>query len=230
MRKGNFGGNAVAVATAAGLVCVLAVVVDRPALVRYTDVTAPSYRTPTPKSQFTPPPAAGTHKRVLPDMSGYGPGLTKLFLAVTGLILFVVSCWLLLALVRAARNRRRRLRVVPAPLAQPLTQVVADSMGRALDDLRVGTPDNAIIRCWVGLQDAAREAGVEPRASETSAELTLRLLEDLPVDRACVRRLAALYREARFSSHPLAETDRDAAREALTELRNALAQPAVASG
>ncbi|GAB3585563.1 DUF4129 domain-containing protein [Calidifontibacter terrae] len=222
-------GNVIAVAAAAGFICVLAVALDRPALVTYTDVTPPSYRSPTPKAQFTPPSGA-SKTNPLPDMSSYGPGLSKLFAAVAGTIVIVAICWLAIAIVRALRNRRRRLHTPAIPLAAPLAEIVADSVDHALADLSLGSPDNAIIRCWVGLQQAAREAGVEPRESETSAELTLRLLDDLTVDQAAVRRLAALYREARFSSHALTEDDRDAAREALTVIRRTLADSAVVHG
>ncbi len=61
-----------------------------------------------------------------------------------------------------------------------------------------------------------------PRPSETSAELTVRVLHHLDVDPRPVARLAALYREARFSEHELGEDARADARTALEQLRRDL--------
>lgn len=217
MRKGNV----IAVAVAVGVVCAFAVSFERPAVVAFTDVTAPSYRTPTPKDRFTPRSGQPTPVGP-PDLGFMGSGLRTLTEVVAGVVLVVALCWLAIAVLRALRNRRRRTQTVPTTLDAPLEAVVAEGVDRALDDLSIGSPDNAIIRCWVALQSAARDAGIEPRESETSAELTIRLLNDLRVQRDAVARLAALYREARFSSHPLEESAREAAREALTAIRHDL--------
>jgi hypothetical protein len=58
-------------------------------------------------------------------------------------------------------------------------------------------------------------AGVEPRQSDTPDEFVRRVLESAQVRPAPLRELAELYREARFSAHPMTETDRAAARTAL---------------
>ncbi len=218
----------IAVASAVTVICALAVLFDRPALLSYTDTTAPTYRRPTPKQVFTPP--AGQPKPAAPpNLSWMGPGLQKLFIAMASIVLLIAFVVLAIAITRALRNRRRRAKSVAEPLP-PVRETFAESIESSLDDLSVGSPDNAIIRCWVGLQTAAATAGIEPRPSETAAELTLRLLDDLPVDREAVGRLAALYREARFSSHPLSETDRDAARDALATIRDGLGSRAVSHG
>ena len=46
----------------------------------------------------------------------------------------------------------------------------------------------------------------------------MRVLAAMTVDDASIRRLGALYREARFSRHELGEPQRQAAIESLTEL------------
>jgi hypothetical protein len=68
------------------------------------------------------------------------------------------------------------------------------------------------------LEDAVRASGLRPRDSETAAELTGRVLGSLDVDRSAIHDLAALYREARFSRHPMDEADREAAIAALHRL------------
>ena len=61
-----------------------------------------------------------------------------------------------------------------------------------------------------------------PRRSETSAELVKRLLIALDLDPRAIGRLAALYREARFSEHDLGEDRRAEARSALRALHEDL--------
>lgn len=220
--------NVVAVTAVVVMAAAVAVVYRRPALVTYTDVTPPVRPSPSPTTTSTPLPGAGQAPTVpVPDLSGYGPDLTRLFVFGCAAVALAATCWLVVALVRAIGLRHRRLHTPPVALAPPLATLVAESVEHSLTDLSVGTPDNAIIRCWVGLQDAARAAGIEPRPSETSAELTVRLLDELSVDRASVSRLAALYREARFSTHDLTEDDRAAALAALTAIRRSLPDAAV---
>lgn len=215
--------NILAVVGAAVAACALAVTVRRPHLVDFTDVTPP-VRTVSPTTSTTPlGPPPGPAKNPVPDLSAYGPDLARLFWFGAATVMLIAVGWLVVAVLRALQLRARRRHQPPAHLPDPLPRVVAESVERAIDELSVDTPDNAIVRCWVHLQDAARTAGVEPRPSETSAELTVRLLNDLDVDRDALRQLAALFREARFSSHPLGEADRTAAHDALLRIRNSLA-------
>lgn len=62
--------------------------------------------------------------------------------------------------------------------------------------------------CWVRLEEVVARSGVARHPADTSAEFTARVLADLSVDRASVERMAALYREARFSSHAMGEDRR----------------------
>lgn len=210
-----------AVAVLTGLACALAVAFDRPGLVRYSQVTPPNRPLRTSASSRPPVPPTGPDGSHPVDMTGFDVGLARLFFVLVGAIVLLVLGWLTVAVVRSLQVRRRRRHAVPVHLAAPMERV-AEGVDAAIGSLSLGTPDDAIIRCWVELQRAAREVGVEPRPSETSAELTVRLLDDLDVDRTAVARLAALYREARFSSHPLQERDRAAARDALETIRTGL--------
>src|SRR5699024_9377457 len=96
--------------------------------------------------------------------------------------------------------------------------------------LHAGAPRNAIVACWVRLEDAVVSAGLTVRGSETSTELTQRVLATYLVDDAALVRLAALYREARFSRHDITEAMRAEAVEALEELHDGLAIPTRSGG
>lgn len=85
-----------------------------------------------------------------------------------------------------------------------------------------GSARNAIVECWHRFEEVGAEAGFERHPWETSSEFTLRMLDAAEVDGAAAARLAALYREARFSAHPLGEPARAAALEALDEVHESL--------
>ena len=85
-----------------------------------------------------------------------------------------------------------------------------------------GAPRNAIVECWLRLEAAVTDAGVERNPADTSAELTERVLATHQVDGAAISTLAALYREARFSEHPIGEESRRAAIEALDAVHDGL--------
>lgn len=128
----------------------------------------------------------------------------------------------------AVVNRWRR---PPPPLtadAEPLPEVRAaaalvEDAGQRMAALEEGDPRNGIVRCWMRLEEAVAEAGLPRRPHETSVEFTVRVLHVLDLDPHAIGELAGLYREARFSEHPLAEDARTAARNALTRLQDDLA-------
>ncbi len=74
-----------------------------------------------------------------------------------------------------------------------------------------GDPRNAVVACWVALEDGVSRAGLEPSPAETSVDLATRVLARWRVDPVAVTALADLYREARFSRHPVTEQQRDEA-------------------
>ena len=108
------------------------------------------------------------------------------------------------------------------PTLPDLAEVVTDDADEQLEALAAGTPRNAIVACWVRLEDAVTAAGLEPNRAETPAELTARVLSRYAVGRAAIDELAELYREARFSTHELGEGDRERAVRALRRLHDDL--------
>ena len=142
-------------------------------------------------------------------------------------------CWAVLLMVRSLwRNRWRRPdRPVEAAfdLAPdgPLAQAVARDATEQLAAVERGGPRDGVVACWLRLEETVASSGVAPRPSETSSELAARVLQSLDVDPRAVARLAALYREARFSAHPMGEQSRAEAREALRTLHHDLSSGVV---
>jgi hypothetical protein len=127
------------------------------------------------------------------------------------------------SLSRRGRNRRDR------PVADPDAvevgsgrEALAEAVDDGLRDVEHGQPRDAVVACWVRLEDAAARAGTARRPAETAAELTARVLAAHRVAPDTLRRLADLYREARFSRHAMDERARDEARAALESIRREL--------
>lgn len=109
--------------------------------------------------------------------------------------------------------------------------VAADTSDR-LVALSAGTPAEGIIAAWSHLEATLHEAGVPLPRSRTSSEVSLDVLRRFSVDETTLRTLAGLYREARWSQHPLSEEDRARAAAAYRTLDAALreAMPHAARG
>ena len=132
----------------------------------------------------------------------------------------VVSTWL-----RVWRERDRAV----AASAATLTALDATAGGDVeldeaaqFDALAHGEPRNAIVACWLQLEDDVAAAGWPRDAAETSAEYTTRVLAAAGLDGEAVAALADLYRAARFSTHPLGEADRSRATAALHAVHGSL--------
>jgi hypothetical protein len=120
------------------------------------------------------------------------------------------------------RRRRRRERDRPLDVLADVATSVGDSADAQRAALRRGSPRNAIVECWLLLEAAVIDAGVERRPADTSTELTERVLAEHEVDAAAIAQLAGLYREARFSDHEMSEPSRRAAIDALDRVHHSL--------
>ncbi len=89
---------------------------------------------------------------------------------------------------------------------------------RALDDTRA-----AIIACYLAMEASLAEHGTARANADTPDELLRRATATGIVRGTAAARLTAIFYEARFSSHPMDRTQRDAAEQALGELVAALA-------
>jgi len=155
--------------------------------------------------------------------------LERLFVPVLA-VLVLLAILLIVRLVPQLERRRFR----PAPASEPsyapatpdrVLDEVGHTFSEALAAFRRGDRERAIIACWIRLEQLAEEAGQGRRSSETSSELVARWLRQLPLDPAPLGRLAELYREARYSSHPVPDASIEAARSALEQLRRQLTSP-----
>lgn len=168
-----------------------------------------------------PHPATGKDGPLFPEWVVVG--------ATTLLVLYALG---LLALVAASRLRRRVPRAEREPGATEdaggegwgtlLAVEMSEAAQEQLGDIRLGNARNAIIACWLRLHTATRRAGLPPSASETPQEFTARALRHLRLDGAAIAELSGLYREARFSEHPISEAQRQQAAAALAVLAEQL--------
>lgn len=149
--------------------------------------------------------------------------------AVRALILLALfgAVLALLLSVRFVILRRRlrgdaKLRSSPAVLAtqeiEPDPDEVATALADSLAGLDAGSPRNAVVACWIRLEDLATSRGLPRQPADTPSEFVARALEAYALDASALERLADLYREARFSVHPLTEAHRAEARTCLERL------------
>ena len=144
--------------------------------------------------------------------------LATMVLALIGL---VVAFWPRLPAWRRSRRLRRAVR--PADYAaEDLIRQVSDTLRSTMSQLTVGQIRDGVILCWHRLEQTAEAAGMRRSAADTSSDLANRLLASMPVSEAPLNRLAALYREARFSSHPIPAEAVTWARADLAQLRSEL--------
>ena len=149
-----------------------------------------------------------------------------------GIVLEIIAAAVILgaviAGVLAVRRRRpritwrRRQRIRPQSVLPDVETTIAEDAPVQRDLLRHGDVRNAIVACWLRLEAAVEAAGVARRASDTSTDLVTRVLGEHAVDAPALRTLAALFREARFSSHTMGEGQREAALDALDRIHASL--------
>lgn len=153
------------------------------------------------------------------------PPLDLLLLLPTALV-FGVSL-LVLARLRLVRRRKQlsgrigvRSNLIPG-VDPPPDEEDAD-LPEALDEgsrtIGEGSPRNAIVAAWVRLERAVENDRFPHKPEETPSELVERALSSYRLDGEAIRRLAALYREARFSVHPVTEEHRLEAADCLRRL------------
>jgi hypothetical protein len=192
-----------------------------------------------PEQTRTTPTATPDPKPAADEQDDGGDGVLWIFAILinvaTAALVVVLLVWLVrwLAGVRRVRRARRRREAavdaadidVLSPGAAVARELLADAEAQRAA-LSGGAPRNGIVECWHRFEVSAAAAGIERRPWETSSEHTLRVLDLVDADPTAVSRLAALYREARFSEHELTEDDRAAAVGALDRIHQTIGAPA----
>jgi hypothetical protein len=204
-----------------GVVGVLALVLHRfstgdstsgPPLPRATD--------PMPVPTLATPPPQGRQGST--DHSSLPLYLVLALLAAVAVVLVVV------AVVR--RLRRFGLRVPQRPgLAGAATGdddarlllSAVHSGRRALADTGEDARA-AVIACYAAMEDALAASGVPRHASDSPADLLSRAADAGFAPGSAALRLTALFREARYSSHPMDASHRRAAADSLEEIASLL--------
>ncbi|MEZ0064716.1 hypothetical protein ABIA32_000704 [Streptacidiphilus sp. MAP12-20] len=87
-------------------------------------------------------------------------------------------------------------------------------------------PRAAIIACYAAMEVSLAESGVSREKADTPTELLQRAVDAGLVQGEAARTLTELFREARYSTHPMREHQRDQARAALETIAAHLAAAA----
>jgi uncharacterized protein DUF4129 len=177
---------------------------------------------PTPPVTASPTvPTFGSGDEVVGQLPEWVWSVVRSLMIIGAVLVAILIARAVIKLVRSIR-----IPEIPRPEPENWQQITAIRVAEAVDDslaqLATGPASDAIVACWVALERAAEQAGMPREASETPAEFTVRVLAGAAVSEPELMRLAALYREARFSSHTLPEEARAEARAALEVLRDQL--------
>lgn len=195
---------------------------------------------PSSRPDWTQPPRSGSPllpigtpaatDTALSEASPESPGLfIQAGLRVLDAVLIVCAVLLLVGVARMWRRTARsgpRVSAWESPSGVPGALEIRTILSSALeaDDILDGAPSprNAIVECWERLERLGTDVGVPRHRSETTTEYVVRLLDLAGADANAVLALAALFREARFSRHPITSEGVESARAALQSIRVSL--------
>ncbi|GAB3934437.1 hypothetical protein GCM10029976_043390 [Kribbella albertanoniae] len=155
------------------------------------------------------------------EVPGWIQGLFQALLWLAGAALLVFMALLIYRIIR-------RVQLPAVTESDPdWERVAAEKLAEAVDTglaaIDSGRATDAVIACWVALEQAAASAGVAREPAETPSEFTVRVLGVGGISEPHLIRLGELYREARYSTHGSREGSRAEARAALIRLRDDLA-------
>jgi hypothetical protein len=179
--------------------------------------------TPRPQGTVTPGPDA---KHTV------GAAITISILPILIILGCLVIAILALFVLYVVRHRVRRMRIgaIEEFLSEDLDKDPDDQdadlpalhrgLLRASDVLEsTREPRDAIVRAWMGLQEAAEDSGVRRRPAETPTEFTTRVFESVDADRGAAAALLRVYLRVRFRAQPATQSDVVVAREAIARLQ-----------
>ena len=152
----------------------------------------------------------------------------------TVLILIIAAAVALIAyvLIRLLLSRRWLHKPVATIDFEPLDpdlEQLAEAVAAGTEALEYeGDAREAVIACYSAMELAVSAGGGLRRATDTPEEFLRRVTAAQLIPEEPARKLTDLFREARFSHHPIAESQRDAAREALRAISEHLRERAEA--
>jgi len=157
--------------------------------------------------------AGETGDDVMPPDPGYEPRLAWIPLILVGALTAIAYVALTIAARRRSAERPR------SSVAATLADVLDDS----LDDLRAeADPRRAVIAAYARLEKVLAAHGLARRSPETPEEFLARILPELEVDAASIRRLTDLFVWAKYSHHEVRPAMKEEAIAALTTARDDL--------
>ena len=220
-----------AVAIGALLIVLLAVAsVSGPTTVWTNSATGNSTQvapSPNPDTTLATTPAARSNRNQLsiPFLGETVTLVVSVFLAVMALFAIrEIGPSLTRRSSRLPRQRKGSEEWDPLAEVTPLAEHIDVVAARKL--LRDNTPRNAIINCWIQLQQDLASVGFKPVDSETPTEYVQRIEGGQMDGLSPIAELAALYTEARFSLHELTETHRASAVDSLDRISTPAKPPA----
>jgi uncharacterized protein DUF4129 len=146
-------------------------------------------------------------------------------------LLALFAVFTLAAVLLVGYRRRRRHPLPPLELGgdadvAPLAAALAAGAQALHAD---PDPRTAIIGCYAAMERSLADAGSPPRLADTPAEVLSRATAGGLVRSArAAATLTGLFRQARYSSHPMTEADRATARDALARVQADLDAAALA--
>ncbi|MFE3493809.1 DUF4129 domain-containing protein [Streptomyces sp. NPDC059175] len=176
---------------------------------------------PSPRQNPVPTPPPAQHAGHTGHSMHFG--LTRILLGL-GIALLVV------VVVIAGLHLWRYLTRPPAPEG-PATYATLDDeqerLAQAVDSGRRALLDGtdaraAVIACYAAMEESLADSGVTRRASDSPQDLLERAVADGLPTGAAAAVLTALFREARYSTHPMDGSHRDRAATALAEIADGL--------
>ena len=162
-----------------------------------------------PKARPRPPASGGGSLHIPWVTIGYALLVVALVAAV------VISIWW------SSRLRRPAAPLVIEDVGTEQLREAVESGRAALAELSDARA--AIIACYVAMERSLADRGTSRTAADTPDELLARAVAAGTVRGPAASRLTALFYEARFSTHPVADGQRDAASAALDQLARELA-------
>ncbi|MDH6142991.1 HAMP domain-containing protein [Kitasatospora sp. GP30] len=175
-----------------------------------------------PQTKLPPVPAQGGA-----DHTAIGNAIAIVF-ALLILVLAVLLGRLLLNALRKRRRVPRRTRVpglVPSRALDEQEQLAA-AVGSGRQALLGTDARAAVIACYAAMEDSLAASGVARRIADSPSELLARAVALGTVPTGAGTALTALFREARYSRHPMGVPELDRARAALDTIARHLGQPA----
>ncbi|MFD9060862.1 DUF4129 domain-containing protein [Kitasatospora purpeofusca] len=178
-----------------------------------------------------PVPTVAPPEPAEPAPGGSLPGVVQVLFGVLLAVLVigvVVGVVLLLRRLRVVRRRRLAAPLPAAPARSEDALAAAVVTGRRA--LTGADARAAVIACYAAMETSLAASGLSLRAPDSPTELLERAMADDRVDPVHARDLTALFREARYSTHPMDESHVRRARTALDALAGRLAEQPVAVG